>query len=540
MRPDGTGQRSLSNQFTDAFAPVWSPDGTRILFRAGDAGDFYAVDRDGSNLRKVLDLGEVALDFPGTQSFRLNAHASWLPDGKTIAICASSWPGASNIYLVEVASLKRTTLSLAKAAWSLAWSPDGMRIAFMTFNAAGQRNHQPFQVWLADGKGAQQVPISDECEVQSGPVWLPDGKRLVFVQHGAWSNGRQNNQLCMKNVEDGQLTETEFSWDVDDIVVSPDGQKIAFSPIHSDSPIFIFQLTGAVWRQEVTIENGGYPSWSPDGTSLAFVSSEDRQIWLVNADGTGRVKLNPIPERAAPVGPESSGGAAALDTDKERPKWSPTQVPKDISNRNAGDTAMPPRPREQPKQSFDGPRAEPLRLKAVAPSGLEKRLADASEEKGLRGASTQATAVVKSEDVNARYRASATPEENLARFPLPKLKTDAGYIPKSDEFGRVNMQQPPMVKEDKNVLSQNVLRDQYAIAPVGRYSTPFLMPSGRCRFNYDCGNNSIIIRVNRDNSRAIKVIQGKGTSLGNDVQQLEFLSLEDHPVQVKIAFTLLR
>jgi hypothetical protein len=32
----------------------------------------------------------------------------------------------------------------------------------------------------------------------------------------------------MKNVEDGVFTESDFSWDVAQIVVSPDGQKLAF------------------------------------------------------------------------------------------------------------------------------------------------------------------------------------------------------------------------------------------------------------------------------------------------------------------------
>ena len=43
--------------------------------------------------------------------------------------------------------------------------------------------------------------------------------------------------------------------------------------------------------------NEGDPQWSPDGTKLAFVGSnaEDRDIWVVNADGSGEINLTQDP-----------------------------------------------------------------------------------------------------------------------------------------------------------------------------------------------------------------------------------------------------
>jgi Tol biopolymer transport system component len=323
MKPDGSCLRSLTNRLSSAFAFTWSPDGTKLLFRGGGVGDIYVVDRDGSNLRKILDLGEIVPDFPGVQSFQLDVQGTWLPDSRTIAVCAGSWPSSSNVYLIEVASLTRTTLCLAKAAWNPVWSPDGTRIAFKTFSSAGQ------QIRLADAKGARQVPVCAECDLQAGPLWLPDGKRFIFIKRGAWSQGKRNNKLCTKNVHDGEFTEADFSWDVTrGMAASPDGRKFAFSP-EGDSRIHILHLAGNVWQPEATIENAGYPTWSPDGTSVAFVSSEDDQICLANVDGTGRVRIAPTPKDAASVGSKSSDGSDASAGDKQSPKWSPPQAPSD-------------------------------------------------------------------------------------------------------------------------------------------------------------------------------------------------------------------
>lgn len=146
------------------------------------------------------------------------------------------------------------------------------------------------------------------------------------MKNGTWSNGRQNNTFCVSTVDSGDLAETAFPWDVAaKLVVSPNGRKIAFSTGHS--PIYILQLTGNGWQHAATIESGGYPTWSPDGTSIAFVSDDDKGIWLANADGTDRVRLAPTSQRIRSVWVGSLGKPDALLSKIDFVEWSPTAVP---------------------------------------------------------------------------------------------------------------------------------------------------------------------------------------------------------------------
>ncbi len=74
MRPDGSGERMLSESFLDE-GPTWSPNGRVLMFfrkkrteRGGGGGEsyIYSVDLTGHNLRRVVTPGEAA-------------HPAWSP-----------------------------------------------------------------------------------------------------------------------------------------------------------------------------------------------------------------------------------------------------------------------------------------------------------------------------------------------------------------------------------------------------------------------------------------------------------------------------
>lgn len=66
------------------------------------------------------------------------------------------------------------------------------------------------------------------------------------------------------------------------------------------------------------------PTWSPDGTRIAFTSTRDGNalIYVMKADGTGQTNISNDP--AADDSPALSPDGTTLDTDGENyyPKWS--------------------------------------------------------------------------------------------------------------------------------------------------------------------------------------------------------------------------
>jgi len=107
-------------------------------------------------------------------------------------------------------------------------------------------------------------------------------------------------------------TEIADTSDATEPALSPDGTLIAYTRSGTDQGIWTMKVDGSDRRRvaHITNQNAEGAAWSPDGKRLAFValpnnqSIGNREIWLVNADGTKQTKLTD----------QSSG---------DRPAWSP-------------------------------------------------------------------------------------------------------------------------------------------------------------------------------------------------------------------------
>ncbi len=87
---------------------------------------------------------------------------------------------------------------------------------------------------------------------------------------------------------------------VGDPQVSPDGLSVAFQATRvdlqgnkSETQIYAVSISGSVPRQLTTQGNNTRPRWSPDGSTLYFLSNRDgeQQIWRMRADGVGQTAV---------------------------------------------------------------------------------------------------------------------------------------------------------------------------------------------------------------------------------------------------------
>ena len=185
-----------------------------------------------------------------------------------------------NRYELQIADYDGANAETALASFepiiSPIWSPDGRRLAYVSFE-----NKKPvvYIHTLADGR---RHVVANFKGSNSAPAWAPDGNRLAVVL-----SREGGSQLFMINADGTGVRRLAASSAIDtEPRFSPDGQWIYFTSDRGGTPqIYRMAATGGE-PQRVTFE-GSYnvsPRISPDGKTLAYITRNDGKFQVALLD----------------------------------------------------------------------------------------------------------------------------------------------------------------------------------------------------------------------------------------------------------------
>jgi dipeptidyl aminopeptidase/acylaminoacyl peptidase len=274
MRGTGSPPVQLTASEKPVSDPQWSPDGRRLAFVRED--EIWIIEADGSRLTRVVAKPAGGKD------------PRWSPDGRTIAFL-SRRRGWSQVWRIDAPVPRRgrpqreprppEAVPVTPTGYdvdSMAWSPDGRRLAVM----AQQRldDLDTAQIAVVDVATGESEVIAGHTSHDTGAAWLPDGSLVYVSDADGWfqvicrsPDGRDRVVLTAGEREHGEPT-GGYGYVP---LPSPDGSRLAHIEVHDGLIDVVVRGLG----EAVAPKRGrGRPPKSPR-TTVASTTATAIQPW---------------------------------------------------------------------------------------------------------------------------------------------------------------------------------------------------------------------------------------------------------------------
>jgi len=306
MNSNGSNKQQISSSDV-AVSGFWTPDGTKIIYFSLSnsspehwyASDVWLYDTRTCKKTKVVDKEKTTI-------------VQWVYNGSKLFIVEDGGD-TQKLWLVESDGKNKTFLSELSGENTVnSWQPNGNRILY-TSNESGN-----YDIWIMNPDGSGKTQLTSALSDDIYFSWQPNGNRILYT-----SNESGNYDIwIMNSAGSGKTQLTSALSNEYAMGFSPDGGKVVYSSRKTlDNISDIEDFIPAIWimgadgsnkKQLIPVDQKRYidrPSWSPDGTKIAFesrnIAGDQADIVVVSSDGSNLTVLT------------------GNDTSDMFPQWSP-------------------------------------------------------------------------------------------------------------------------------------------------------------------------------------------------------------------------
>ncbi len=264
-----TGNATIVHRYRGSFqAPNWTADGKALIYN--QEGRLYRFDL-ASHSAEPINTGFA---------IRNNNDHVLSFDGRMLGIShhAAEDDGASIIYTLPATGGTPTRVTAKGPSYLHGWSPDGRWLVY-----TGQRNRE-LDIYKIPATGGEEIRLTTARGLDDGPEFTPDGSWIYF------NSSRSGRMQIWRMRPDGSGQEQITNDGLNNWFphISPDGKWIAYlayrpdvapddHPFYKHVLLRLMAIGGGPARVIAYVYGGqgtiNVPSWSPDGTRLAFVSN---------------------------------------------------------------------------------------------------------------------------------------------------------------------------------------------------------------------------------------------------------------------------
>ena len=261
----------------EVIARIYKPESkicsSRIAFSGSRRGikEIYTVDFDGSNLKQETDYRSITVE------------PAWSPDNRYISYTVYGRQNASLIQKDLFTNKHRLLSSFRGLNSGAAFHPKGDKIIL---TLSKDNNVDLFILPLGNTKAG--YPVTRNSNIESSPVWAPDGLKVAYVSAGMRSNGKIASprlhilDMAQKRAwplfKDG-VERVSPDWSKSNLLTyaKRDGRQYVLAICDPNNPGSekIIAAGGGDWEA---------PSWAPDGRHVVCSFTQNRYTILYIID----------------------------------------------------------------------------------------------------------------------------------------------------------------------------------------------------------------------------------------------------------------
>lgn len=223
--------------------PEFNRAGSRIVFqsnRSDNRNEIYSMNADGTNQIRLTNIAGN------------NRSPSYSPDGNKIAfISGRTRPnnqGSIDLYVMNADGNNQIGLGLPTNTFNVenpTFNQDGTRIAYHAARLVGSATTQ--DIYAINPDGTNETRLTTATGVDNQPSYSRDGSKIAFV---SFRGGDTDGEIYIMNADGTNQT----------------------------------RLTNDTREDR-------QPTFTPDGTKITFTDRGSGQLWRINVDGTGLIRL---------------------------------------------------------------------------------------------------------------------------------------------------------------------------------------------------------------------------------------------------------
>jgi TolB protein len=244
---------------------------TRIAYvtKTGTRYTLWVADSDGENSQAALASPEPIIS------------PAWSPDGKRLAY-VSFESRKPVVYVHDVATGKRRLIANFRGSNSApAWAPDGNSLAVTLSRDGGS------QLYTISANGGEPKRLMQSSGIDTEPVYSADGKTIYFV-----SDRGGAPQIYRISPSGGGAQRVTFngSYNISP-TVSPDGRYLAYiSRIGGAFKLQVMELASGTVNSITETSSDESPSFAPNGKLILYATRQGGREALMTTTVDGKIK----------------------------------------------------------------------------------------------------------------------------------------------------------------------------------------------------------------------------------------------------------